>query len=144
MIKYKKPHSPASYYSLLIEPIRSIAYDLGYAIGLHGSMQRDLDIIAVPWITSCASAERLAKDIAIAVDGLIADETNSGRPNPDGNGFVPFSADMRHKPHGRTVWTIIIGGGLFIDLSIMPRMRDWKPLRENETVIKSMENSNGK
>jgi len=32
-----------------IEPIRAIARECGYAVGVHGSLKRDFDLIAAPW-----------------------------------------------------------------------------------------------
>lgn len=32
-----------------IDRIRELAKEIGYAIGAHGSLERDLDLIAAPW-----------------------------------------------------------------------------------------------
>lgn len=37
-------------YNRLIGPIRAIAKEHGYAVGVHGSLARDIDLILVPWI----------------------------------------------------------------------------------------------
>lgn len=48
--------------SKLIKEIRQIARDCGWAIGVHGSLKRDIDLIGVPWIqTACEWPELLAK-----------------------------------------------------------------------------------
>lgn len=37
-------------YTLFYENLKQIALDYGYNLVVHGSMQRDLDLIAIPWI----------------------------------------------------------------------------------------------
>jgi hypothetical protein len=41
------------YYTSLLPELRRVAREYGYELGLHGSMTRDLDLIAAPWI-SCS------------------------------------------------------------------------------------------
>jgi hypothetical protein len=102
-------------YELHIETIRRVAREYGYAIGVHGSLARDIDLIAVPW-TSEASPNQgaLVGEIAGAVGGIIDMGSVPGR-----------GADTDHrepvaKPHGRICWTVHLGGGPYIDLSVMP------------------------
>lgn len=84
----------------------------GYAIGVHGSQMRDLDLIAAPWTDDACTALRLAEEVATALPGVV-------------------HVRAKPKPHGRTSWTIIPryrwGGDLwYIDLSVMPRRRKRK------------------
>ena len=45
--------------------------DVGFGIGLHGSMRRDLDLIAVPWVGEPRNAwDELAATIQKAACGL--------------------------------------------------------------------------
>lgn len=37
-------------YALFFEYLKLIAKDYGYNLVLHGSMSRDLDLIAIPWV----------------------------------------------------------------------------------------------
>lgn len=98
-------HLAPAYQAALVQA-RITARGYGYAIALHGSGMRDLDLIAAPWADGAASAERLAQAVASAVRGFIEPTRNPVR-----------------KPHGRLAWTIHLGGGPFIDLSVMPRRR---------------------
>lgn len=84
--------------------IRNLAWQEGYAIGLHGSFTRDLDLIAVPWTATCCSAEHLVARVMDAT-GLKSQHSNPGR-----------------KPHDRLVWTLLFPGfsdPRWVDLSIM-------------------------
>ena len=103
----------------LIGPLRDLADQLGYAIAVHGSMARDIDLVAVPWKAAAVSAEEL-------VEAIIAEtrRLNGGvaflTPVDAAQDF--FRAGMPGaKPHGRRCWSIHLGGGPYIDLSIMPR-----------------------
>lgn len=99
-------------YRLTIDAIRDAALGCGYAIGVHGSLARDIDLIACPWTNEATSAEELVEAVAVAADeahplGLIRRE--DGREGP------------RDKPHGRRAWSLMIAGGGYYDLSVMPR-----------------------
>lgn len=98
-------------YPSAISAARGAAKPLGYAIGLHGSMQRDLDLIAVPWVNNAADAYALARAIEHATGGYIPDTDGAGNALPV------------HRPHGRLGWVIHLGKGLYIDLSVMPRQQ---------------------
>ena len=87
----------------------NVARQLGYAIGVHGSQLRDLDLVAVPWTDDAVTPLELVKSIAYAVPGVLA-----------GKG--------EKKPHGRIAWLIYprYRWGIdawYIDLSVMPRRR---------------------
>lgn len=90
--------------------VRAVARYHGYAVGVHGTLARDIDLIAVPWTDEAVAAELLADAIAGAVVGLIlqpADDEVRGSPTL--------------KPHRRLAWSIYGVLGTYIDLSIMPR-----------------------
>ena len=104
ILKYK--------YKTMIAWIRTVARDRGYAIGVHGSLKRDLDLIAVPWVDEewIDTPDELAHNIARAVNGIIHKVQ------------VPTQ-----KPHGRVAYTIHlhdVNKG-WIDLSIIkPKERE--------------------
>jgi hypothetical protein len=105
-----------SIYAQLLPRIRTAGKELGYAIAVHGSMQRDLDLVAIPWVENAASAERLVAFIADEVRGFVI-----GDISMHGTLDTPT-----RQPHGRQSWNICWGGKAFIDLSVMPRC----PVRE--------------
>lgn len=92
-------------YARVYTIIRNLAWQEGYAIGLHGSFTRDLDLIAVPWTDTACEAEHLVARILDATD-LKSQHSNPGI-----------------KPHGRRVWTLLFPGfsdPRWVDLSIVP------------------------
>lgn len=59
-----------AFYLKIIPKIRETAKKCGYAIGVHGSLRRDLDLIAVPWVDEFVDRETLAREIQKAACGL--------------------------------------------------------------------------
>ncbi len=102
--------SLVSIYSQLLPKIRRAGKNMGYAIAVHGSMQRDLDLIAVPWVEDAQPVEELVAMIAKAVSGFVIGDVSSA-----GKLELPTQ-----QPHGRRSWNICWGGNAFIDLSVMP------------------------
>lgn len=99
-------------YRLTIDVMRDAAQACGYALTEHGSLARDIDLVAVPWTEEAKSADEVAEAIRAAAAGV-----NNGA-------CFEASADKlpRAKPHGRRAWAFHLGGGPYIDLSVMPRL----------------------
>lgn len=106
-----RPH-----YERLIGPIRERARELGYAIAVHGSLKRDIDLIACPWAEGAAPARELAEALRVVCDGYYSWSMK-------GSEFT-LNGCPGNKPHGRLGWVISLemnhGGGPCIDLSVMP------------------------
>jgi hypothetical protein len=98
----------------IIEPIREVARHHGYAVAVHGSLARDIDLIAVPWTEHAHSPDELVRSIRGAVAGVLG----SAHVHADREDGGLKWAD---KPHGRRAITIIHAGFVGdIDLSVMP------------------------
>lgn len=55
-----KPSKPKpQFYSVVFAPLQDIAKEHGYNLVLHGSMNRDMDLIAIPWVNNPKSHEEL-------------------------------------------------------------------------------------
>jgi hypothetical protein len=101
-------------YAQLLPKIREAAKGLGYALAIHGTMDRDFDILAAPWVENAVAAEELVEVIAKAVDGYVIGSSDEGLDR----GKV---GSPTQQPHGRMSWNICWGGRVFIDLSVMPK-----------------------
>lgn len=114
-----KDVSNAVAYSLIIPELMKAGREVGYAIAVHGSLARDLDIVAIPWTDEAVTAERLILHLGAAVDGRIR---NGGRKKVDSEEWeTVHGSEPTVKPHGRLAWTIFLShGGLHIDVSVMP------------------------
>lgn len=101
-----------TYYAALYPRLREVARQRGYALALHGSLKKDLDVLAAPWTEDATDAWTLAHALCEAASGMIEPRTDAGQ-------------SPMVKPHGRLSWTIHLGrDGGYIDLSVMPRDRD--------------------
>lgn len=57
----KPIHVKPAMYALFYEDLKIIAKDNGYNLVLHGSMNRDLDLIAIPWVDNPTDQFHLVK-----------------------------------------------------------------------------------
>jgi hypothetical protein len=113
VIKTAKAALVREIHALLINPIRMAAREKGYAIAVHGSLARDVDLIAVPWTEHAAPPQQLIKALLATV-----------RIYADGEGYMEQSQPRTgvKKPHGRRAWSIHVDGTYF-DISVMPRVK---------------------
>lgn len=100
-------------YAQILPRLRTVAREHGYALGLHGSMRRDLDLIAAPWTDDAKSAKELVDALAVSCGGFVVGADLGGK----------WTAERgTAQPHGRESWNICFGGNPFLDVSVMPRM----------------------
>ena len=79
-----------------------LAGEVGYSIGIHGSLLRDMDLIAVPWIVDAVKDKELVAHLCKGLNAKIVGKHES-------------------KPHNRIAVILQIDGWYKpIDLSIMP------------------------
>lgn len=94
----------------ILEPLRLAARSQGYAVAVHGSLCRDLDLVAIPWIEEAKSPDELL----LAIQGALRATVGNG-----------ITREFVKKPHGRVATIIITFCGqnhYEIDLSVMPRV----------------------
>jgi len=106
----------APWYVMAYTKLDRIAWRHGYALALHGSMERDLDLIAVPWTDDAAEPKKLiAAFCRFIVSQAMVD-------------YKPGRLKATKKPHGRMAYVLPIGHhGHYLDLSVMPRRTQrWK------------------
>lgn len=80
-----------AFFSSVLPKIREAARRCGYAIGVHGSMRRDLDLIAAPWIADHTDKDTLAREIQLAACGMAQTTYKwDSQPKPCGRVGVVF------------------------------------------------------
>ena len=104
------------YSRLLIEPLREVAKSHGYAMGVHGSLRRDIDLIAVPWVAQTSTPKVLAYAIRSKCEELVGTAFQHALERSE---FF-MTGCPGGKPHGRLCWSFHLGGGPYIDLSVVP------------------------
>jgi hypothetical protein len=95
----------AVFFAAMWEDFRNAALDCGWALGLHGSLNSDMDIMAMPWTAEAVPAEELIQALLNCFDDSIWKEKE----------YKPFTG----KPHGRIVYTISIFADFYLDISII-------------------------
>lgn len=58
-------------YAQLLPTIRQVAKDCGWGIGIHGSMLKDLDIIAIPWTDEALQGKEMVEKVCEAIGGKV-------------------------------------------------------------------------
>jgi hypothetical protein len=146
----KPIHAKPSLYAFYFEIIKEIGLKYGYNIVLHGSMNRDLDLIAIPWEENVGDKDQMIDEISNIIGGNIL-MSNKCVDNVDGDRFSQM-------PHGRINYIININrdfemkfDGLtskvkdysdpqyYIDISILPTINEQNK-NDSENIINYIEN----
>lgn len=124
MSKQKKPiKAKPQLYTYFFFALKEIAIGMGYNLVIHGSMDRDMDLIAIPWTDN--PAERI--DLIIAFDkhlrGISYDKSSAEK------GYL-YSV----LPGGRHSYVIQLNRGgdwnnytdeqYYLDISITPHLQE--------------------
>jgi hypothetical protein len=109
-----KPHHGNKWmpalYACYFGILKEIAQNHGYALAVHGSFSRDMDLIAVPWIEDVKPQLDMLREFCKAI-GI-------GRTSNE----LPYDS-IEERPHGRTSYTIGTGGGGYVDISIFSTIK---------------------
>lgn len=102
-----KPANNAPVYIGAYKELAEVAREHGYAMAVHGSVARDLDLICIPWIDDAAEPQAVVD----AITSRFAFEEINKPPSV--------------REHGRLVYTLAVSfGDCFIDLSFTPRSKE--------------------
>lgn len=107
MVERVKPNpSFAPAYCAMYPELATIAKEHGWGLSIIGSMQRDFDLVCIPWTETPSDPECIVSEFC---------ET--------------FSLSKVGEPdityHGRQRFTLSVGWGeCFLDLSFMPRINE--------------------
>ena len=108
----------AAAYAALYPMLQQIAKRHGYALAVHGSLHRDFDLVAIPWIEEASSPLTLIKAIKKATRTVTQHEQTDHH-----------FKDCRptQKPHGRVSYSLHVTNsgmyGGYLDISVMPKRR---------------------
>lgn len=96
----KPIHAKPSLFSFYFEIIKEIGLKYGYNIVLHGSMNRDLDLIAIPWEENISDKELMVDEIVAVIGGTLLMQNRSVNDT--------IGTRFDYKPHNRIVYIINI------------------------------------
>lgn len=101
-----------AFYRSLIPALTEAGRNCGYAISVHGSLRRDFDLVATPWVETASSPELLVRSLSLAASGFQR-PTYEFEEKPLGRLAVSFPVCMvENMP--------VVPGIGHIDLSIIP------------------------
>jgi hypothetical protein len=100
------PKRRPEFFRRLFPRLSAAAKKVGYTLTSHGSMERDFDLVAVPWTENAVSGDELAKSIQLRACGSWG------------------AWKTEEKPHGRVGYVLHIATDVYIDLSVMRRTGD--------------------
>lgn len=105
-----KPVSITPAYVAFYPMLAEIARKHGYALAVHGSVARDMDLVAIPWTEDAKNMFELINALSEYASGVMS---------------MMFSKAVclhgpEKKPHGRMAWTLTIGNAAVLDVSIVP------------------------
>lgn len=125
----KPTHAKPGLYAMYFEVLKEIAQHWGYALLIHGSMHRDLDLVAIPWVENI-------QDDAEQKMILEMEQWLTGQNMVNRKGRAHFNK----REHGRRTYSISLNRGdrdgewirfkdaqYYLDISVMPTRRNyWK------------------
>lgn len=118
------------YFAIIASQLDRVAQRFGWAVTLHGSMSRDLDVVLIPWTDDAEHEDKVVDAIRFFVEGTYitsARKRNEKKmKSSTKDGIAHFS--VTEKPHGRRAISLYIGHSqYYLDISIMPRIEKMKP-----------------
>ena len=105
------------FYATLLESFRKTCLDNGYALSIHGSCSRDMDLIAVAWANSAIKPDLLIDEIQKCLFATIYNQD--------------INKDGLIRSHGRVTYTIAIQCDWFIDFTVV---HDYNFIKYKETT----------
>jgi hypothetical protein len=95
----------APMYAVMYKGLTGIAREHGYALAIHGSLDSDLDLIAVPWVKHSSKLNVLVDALSGLIEAVY--DAPFDKNNPE------------RKPHGRIAYNLYLDNGCKVDLSIV-------------------------
>lgn len=96
----------AVFYAILWDDLRQAAFKCGWALGLHGSLASDMDIMAMPWTDNATTADVMIEFLKRCLDD-------------DCNPLWDIRKDTTSKPNNRVVYTLPIYADFYLDINVI-------------------------
>ena len=94
----------AAFYASLWPDLKQAATNCGWALGLHGSLNSDMDIMAMPWAEDAVSHWSMISELCLC----FTDNQDMRR-----------TVQVTQKPNNRTVYTLSIWADFYLDINII-------------------------
>ena len=107
----------AGLYAMYFETLKQIAIEYGYNLVLHGSLNRDLDLVAIPWVENTGSVLKMLNDFNEYLTGLTYENINSFQPTEKPHGRVAYVIQL-NRGNKRGEWVRFEDEQYYLDISI--------------------------
>ena len=119
----EKPiHAKPSYYAIMFEPLKAIALKYGYNLVLHGSLNRDMDLIAIPWIEELGIVDDMINEFCEYVGGEINTDVTSDAPHGRKWFVIDIYRGGYKQGSGFSRLTYTEDPQTYIDISVTPKI----------------------
>lgn len=109
------------FYACIYEDLRKAAAGCGWALGLHGSLANDMDIMAMPWTED-------AKPVEVMIQALSDCFTESP--------FTEYHTTPHYtKPNNRVVYTISIWADFHLDINVIDCSRSFSLMNPPKQIL---------
>ena len=95
----------AAFYACILEDLKKAALNCGWALGLHGSLANDMDIMAMPWTEDATPVEVMIQDLS---------DCFTENPFKDQHTVPHYN-----KPNNRVVYTMNIYADFYLDINVI-------------------------
>ena len=106
-------------YAIYYEHLKQIAQNYGYNLVVHGSMNRDLDLIAIPWVDNPRPEQDMIKDFQEYLTGrtLVKPDGTVDYTTLPGNRHSYVIELNRGNKHGE--WVRFEDREYYLDISVV-------------------------
>lgn len=113
-----------TFYAYCFYSLKEIALDYGYNLVLHGSLDRDMDLIAIPWQDKVKNSDKMIESFAKYLDGVIQLQgTEQKLYGKMPQGRKSYIIDLRRSTS--TKWKNWVDAEYYIDISVTPTPKIW-------------------
>lgn len=111
------------FYSVILEPLKRIAVEFGYNLVVHGSMDRDMDLILIPWVDNCSHSDNVIKAFTELLGGDILKQRVNGedslsKPMYEGAGRVSYLINLNREG----IFNQYLDKEYYLDISVTPKI----------------------
>lgn len=104
----------AAFYASLWPDLREAALDCGWALGLHGSLANDMDIMAMPWTEEAIHP----LEMILKLKKCFSD--------------TKINVSETKMPNNRMVYTLSIWADFYLDINIISQQPEAEKVQEDE------------
>ncbi|WP_034256698.1 hypothetical protein [Adhaeribacter aquaticus] len=111
----KPIHAKPSLYAYYFEVLKKIALKYGYNLVLHGSLNRDLDLIAIPWEKDLGDCDVMINEFAEHLGGEVMQQSEASK-HCFPHGRMSYVVNLNRS--GK--WNNYQDAQYYLDISVIP------------------------